>query len=93
MLAANPTFRSTHQKSRHRMAAAAGQCDRPPHPWDGLRDRAGDLGRDDHRRAERRTRKAQLAVGKSYFRKAGVQHDVLNETAAEIVFLEVELKP
>ena len=31
--------------------------------------------------------------GKSYFRKAGVEHDVLNETAAEIVFLEVELKP
>ena len=37
--------------------------------------------------------KAQLSVGKSYFRKAGVQHDVLNETATEIVFLEVELKP
>ena len=37
--------------------------------------------------------KAQLAAGRSYFRKAGVQHDVLNETAAEIVFLEVELKP
>jgi len=37
--------------------------------------------------------KTQLAVGKSYFRKAGVQHDVLNETGAEIVFLEVELKP
>ena len=37
--------------------------------------------------------KAQLGVGKSYFRKAGVEHDVLNETATEIVFLEVELKP
>ena len=37
--------------------------------------------------------KAQIATGKSYFRKAGVQHDVLNETASEIVFLEVELKP
>ena len=37
--------------------------------------------------------KAQLATGKSYFRKAGVRHDVLNETATEIVFLEVELKP
>ena len=37
--------------------------------------------------------KAQLAVGKSYFRKAGVEHDVLNETSTEIVFLEVELKP
>ena len=37
--------------------------------------------------------KAQLAAGKSYFRKAGVEHDVLNESATEIVFLEVELKP
>jgi quercetin dioxygenase-like cupin family protein len=37
--------------------------------------------------------KAQLGAGKSYFRKAGVEHDVLNETADEIVFLEVELKP
>src|ERR1700704_1193176 len=37
--------------------------------------------------------KAQLGVGKSYFRKAGVEHDVLNESAAKIVFLEVELKP
>ena len=27
------------------------------------------------------------------FRKAGVEHDVLNETPTEIVFLEVELKP
>ena len=37
--------------------------------------------------------KAPIGAGKSYFRKAGVEHDVLNETAAEIVFLEVELKP
>src|ERR1700716_1842188 len=37
--------------------------------------------------------KAQLGVGKSYFRKAGVEHDVQNETTTEIVFLEVELKP
>ena len=37
--------------------------------------------------------KAQLAMGKSYFRKAGVEHDVLNESSSEIVFLEVELKP
>jgi beta-alanine degradation protein BauB len=36
--------------------------------------------------------KAQLSIGKSYFRKAGVEHDVLNETATEIVFLEIELK-
>ena len=35
---------------------------------------------------------AQLSVGVSYFRKAGVEHDVLNETATEIVFLEIELK-
>ena len=37
--------------------------------------------------------KAQLGAGKSYFRKAGVEHDVLTESADEIVFLEVELKP
>ena len=37
--------------------------------------------------------RSQLGVGKSYFRKAGVENDVQNETAAEIVFLEVELKP
>ena len=37
--------------------------------------------------------KARLGSGKSYFRKAGVEHDVLNETTDEIVFLEVELKP
>ena len=30
--------------------------------------------------------KAQLGAGKSYFRKAGVEHDVLNESADEIVF-------
>jgi quercetin dioxygenase-like cupin family protein len=37
--------------------------------------------------------KSPIATGKSYFRKAGVQHDVLNETGSEIVFLEIELKP
>jgi beta-alanine degradation protein BauB len=37
--------------------------------------------------------KALLGLGKSYFRKAGIEHDVLNETAAEIAFVEVELKP
>jgi len=36
--------------------------------------------------------RAQLAAGKSYFRKAGVEHDVLNETESDIVFLEIELK-
>jgi quercetin dioxygenase-like cupin family protein len=35
---------------------------------------------------------ARLSAGVSYFRKAGVEHDVLNETATEIVFLEIELK-
>ena len=33
---------------------------------------------------------APITTGKSYFRKAGRQHDVLNETNSEIVFLEVE---
>ena len=33
-----------------------------------------------------------LKVGQSYFRKAGVEHDVLNETAREIVFIEIEVK-
>ncbi len=37
--------------------------------------------------------KAELRVGKSYFRKAGAEHDALNETSTEIVFLEIELKP
>ena len=36
--------------------------------------------------------KSQLGLGRSYFRKAGVEHDVRNESATEIVFLEVELK-
>lgn len=35
---------------------------------------------------------SHLQIGKSYFRKAGVEHDVLNETKETIVFLEVELK-
>lgn len=35
---------------------------------------------------------APMTRGKSYFRKAGVEHDVLNETDSEIVFLEIELK-
>jgi quercetin dioxygenase-like cupin family protein len=35
---------------------------------------------------------AKLTVGQSYFRKAGVEHDVGNDTATEIVFLEIEIK-
>ena len=31
-------------------------------------------------------------LAQKYFRKAGVEHDVLNETDKEIVFLEVEIK-
>src|SRR3982074_3027005 len=37
--------------------------------------------------------KAQLGLGKSYFRKAGWEHAVSNEPPAEIVFLEVKLNP
>lgn len=37
--------------------------------------------------------KAQLGTGQSYFRKAGVQHDVQNRTDRDIIFLEIELKP
>jgi hypothetical protein len=75
------------------MAVGAGQRDRSSHPRDGLCDRSCDSGRDDHRAPNGERSRAQLGVGKSYFRKAGVQHDVLNETTTEIVFLEVELKP
>ena len=32
------------------------------------------------------------AMGQSYFRKAGVEHDVRNETGSEIVFVEIEIK-
>jgi quercetin dioxygenase-like cupin family protein len=35
---------------------------------------------------------APIAAGQSYFRKAGVEHDVRNDTAREIVFVEVEIK-
>jgi quercetin dioxygenase-like cupin family protein len=33
-----------------------------------------------------------IKVGQAYFRKAGVEHDVRNETAHEIIFVEIELK-
>jgi quercetin dioxygenase-like cupin family protein len=33
-----------------------------------------------------------IRTGQSYFRKAGVEHDVRNETASEIVFVEIEIK-
>jgi beta-alanine degradation protein BauB len=38
-----------------------------------------------------RTR-SPITAGQAYFRKAGVEHDVLNETGWEIVFVEIELK-
>ena len=34
-----------------------------------------------------------IAAGQSYLRKAGVEHDVRNETTREIVFVEIEVKP
>ena len=38
------------------------------------------------------TSQAAIAAGKSYFRKAGVEHDVRNDSSREILFVEVELK-
>ena len=37
-------------------------------------------------------KKFPLQAGTSYFRHAGVEHNVMNEGAAEIVFVEVEVK-
>ncbi len=34
-----------------------------------------------------------LTMGVAYSRTAGVEHDVINETAQEVVFVEIELKP
>lgn len=33
-----------------------------------------------------------IKAGQAYFRKAGVEHDVQNQTAREIVFVEIEVK-
>ena len=38
------------------------------------------------------TVRSPIARGQSYFRKAGVEHDVRNEAAREIVFVEIEIK-
>jgi quercetin dioxygenase-like cupin family protein len=35
---------------------------------------------------------AQLQLGKAYFRRAGVEHDVINNGSGEMVFVEIELK-
>lgn len=35
---------------------------------------------------------ARLTAGVSYYRRAGVEHDVINAGTAELVFIEVEMK-
>jgi len=35
---------------------------------------------------------ANLVAGQSYFREAGVEHDVINTNTTEFVFVEVEIK-
>lgn len=37
-------------------------------------------------------RSGQLDAGVSYFRPAGVEHDVINDNGFEFVFVEIELK-
>ena len=36
--------------------------------------------------------RAQLTRGKSYYRQAGVNHNVINAGAKELVFIEIEMK-
>lgn len=36
---------------------------------------------------------SELLMGKSYFRRSGVEHNVVNANEGEFAFLEVELKP
>jgi quercetin dioxygenase-like cupin family protein len=38
-------------------------------------------------------RRAELAKGVAYYRDAGVEHDVINASAGEYAFVEVEIKP
>jgi quercetin dioxygenase-like cupin family protein len=38
------------------------------------------------------TRVADLVAGKSYFRPVGVEHDVINASPHEFVFVEIEFK-
>lgn len=35
---------------------------------------------------------SELVSGKSYFRKAGVEHNVINASDGEFVFIEIEMK-
>jgi quercetin dioxygenase-like cupin family protein len=36
---------------------------------------------------------SELKCGKSYFKNAGVEHNVVNPSEAEFVFVEIEIKP
>lgn len=36
---------------------------------------------------------AELTAGQSYYRPAGVEHNVVNANEYEFVFIEIELKP
>ncbi len=38
------------------------------------------------------TSESSLVAGRSYFRKAGVEHDVINVNDFEFAFVEIELK-
>ena len=42
--------------------------------------------------AEGKSSFAELKPGASYFKKAGVEHDVINPNPTEFVFIEVEFK-
>lgn len=37
-------------------------------------------------------RVAELTAGVSYYREAGVEHDVINASPGEFVFIEIEIK-
>lgn len=36
---------------------------------------------------------SELKCGKSYFKQAGVEHNVVNASGAEFAFVEIEIKP
>ncbi len=36
--------------------------------------------------------KSKLVVGQSYFRKAGIEHNVINNSKKDLVFIEIEIK-
>ena len=36
--------------------------------------------------------RSELVCGQSYFRKAGVEHNVINASGAEFAFIEIEIK-